>query len=124
MKIIAIIADDRRPQGWPEHYLSTTWDASPADQRYQIERVVYAFNSDLRPGEMPRRLLSITSEEIDEADAFNMGMNAYNRGQRLDEDNYWPKDHANHQHWRDGWEEDGDDEEEGEGDNRPTRLPR
>jgi hypothetical protein len=122
MKITALIADDRRPQGWPECYTATKWDASPADRRNQVERLVHAFNSGLLCHEMPRRLLSITSEEIDEADAFNMGMNAYNRGQCLDEDNYWPKAHANHQHWRDGWEEaraieeDGDDEGEGEGD--------
>ncbi|MBE7497091.1 MAG: hypothetical protein HS117_19290 [Verrucomicrobiaceae bacterium] len=121
MKITVIIADDRRPEGWPECYTATKWDASLVDHRNQIERLVHSFNATLRAGELPRRILGITSEEIDEADAFNMGMHAYNRGVGR-EDNYWPADHANHPHWRDGWEEgraideDGDDEEEGEGD--------
>lgn len=122
MKITAIIADDRRPQGWPECYTATKWDASHADHRNQIERIVHGFNATLMAHELPRRVLSITSEEFDEAEAFNMGMDAYNKGQDIDADNYWPAHHANHQHWRDGYEEgraideDGDDEEEGEGD--------
>lgn len=122
MKITALIADDRRPEGWPECYTATKWDASHADHRNQIERIIHKFNASLFAGELPRRLISVTSEEIDEADAFNMGLHAYTRGESLDEGNYWPAGHANHQHWRDGWEEgraideDGDDEEEGEDD--------
>lgn len=122
MKITAIIADDRRPQGWPECYTATHWDASAGEHARQVQIIINGFNNSLRSGELPRRLLSITSEEIEEADAFNMGMDAYNKGQDIDADNYWPAHHANHQHWRDGYEEgraideDGDDEEEGEGD--------
>lgn len=116
MKITAIIADDHRPEGWPECYTAASWDASPADHRNQIERLIHRLNATLRPGELPRRLLSITSEEIDEADAFNMGMNAYHMGVERG-DSYWPDTHANAPHWLSGWEQAReDDEEEGEGD--------
>jgi hypothetical protein len=122
MKIITTIADARNPKGWEEHFTAIKHDATYVDCRNQIERIVHRFNTDLLPGETPRELLCLRTEEIDEADAFNMGMAAFCKGQSLDEDNYWPKTHANHQHWRDGWEEarameeDGDDEKEGEGD--------
>jgi hypothetical protein len=102
-RIIAIIADDLRPEGWQECYTAKTWDASHVDHRNQVERLIHRFNSELRPGELPRRLISLTSEEIDEADAFNMGMGAYNFGGGL-ETNYWPAGHANHQAWQNGWE--------------------
>jgi len=115
MKITAIIADDRRPEGCPECYTATHWDASPGEQARQIETLVRRFNETLRPHELPRRVLGITSEEIDEADAFNMGMGAYNFGGGL-ETNYWPAGHANHQAWQDGWEAAQKLNEEGEGD--------
>ncbi len=122
MNIIATIADARNPKGWEECFTAPKHDATYVDCRNQIERIVHSFNAGLRSGETPRELLYLRTEEVEEADAFNMGMGAYNRGQSLDEHNYWPKDHANHQHWRDGWEEarameeDGDDREGGEGD--------
>ena len=115
MKITAIIADDRCPEGWPECYTATRFDASPEDHLRQIESIVTRFNHSLQSHELPRRVLSITSEEIDEADAFNMGMGAYNFGGGL-ETNYWPAGHANHQAWQDGWEAAQKLNEEGEGD--------
>lgn len=122
MKITATIADIRKPEGWPECYTAPKWDTSTEEARSFIQFIVDEFNRTMKAYEWPRRLVSVSVEEIDEADAFNMGMNAYNQGKERDADNYWPEGHANHQHWRDGWEEgraideDGDDEEEGEDD--------
>jgi ribosome modulation factor len=121
MKITAIIADDRRPEGWPECYTADSWADTHADHRTQVERLVSKFNATLQPGELPRRVLSITSEEIDEADAFNMGMSAYHMGTERG-DSYFPDTHANAPHWLSGWEQaredDGNDsdDEEDEGD--------
>lgn len=122
MKITAIIADDRRPEGWPECYTATHWDASPGEQARQIETLVARFNATILPGELPRRVLSVTSEEIDEADAFNMGMAAFREGKCCEKEAYWPKDHPNAECWHAGWEqareddENDSDDEEDEGD--------
>jgi hypothetical protein len=117
MKIVATIADERNPKGWEECFTATKHDASYVDCRNQVERIVHRFNAGLLPSETPRELLFLRTEEIEEADAFNMGMAAYNHGKDAHE-NYWPAEHPRHQDWRDGWDEaermandDGEDDE-------------
>ena len=53
MQIIAIIANDNNPTGWPECHTATKWDDTHADHRNQMERLVSRFNATLRPGELP-----------------------------------------------------------------------
>lgn len=115
MKIIATIADERNPKGWEEIFTASKHDATYVDCRNQIERIIHRFNASLRSGETPRKLLSLRTTEIEEADAFNMGIHAYNSGQGM-EANYWPEDHPRHRDWLSGWQmaEEHDDVEEDE----------
>lgn len=105
MKIVATIADDRTPEGWEECFTATRHDSSYVDCRNQVERLIARYNASMRhPADLPRRLLNLRIEEIDSADAFNMGMGAFNKAKDAHE-NYWPADHPLHQEWRDGWHE-------------------
>ncbi len=104
MKIVATIADERCPKGWEECFTATKHDATYVDCRNQIERIIHRFNAGLQPGETPRKLLALRTEEIEEADAFNMGMGAYNRECDASE-NYWPAKHPRHEDWLHGWRE-------------------
>ena len=114
MKIIATIADARTPKGWEECYTSTRHDASAVDCRNQAERIVRKFNNTLRPqrGEIPRELRSLRTEEMQPADAFQMGIRASEDG-LMESDNYWPAEHPLHDEWLRGWQmaDDRDDVE-------------
>lgn len=57
MKFTLTIADDQRPEGWNENYAVASRSIEDA-QRY-AEELVKTFNEQLRPGERPRRLLSV-----------------------------------------------------------------
>lgn len=104
MKITAIIADDRRPDGWPEIYTAATWNADEAAARTQMEKVVNLFNGDLRPHELPRRLISVHLEELELEDAWNLGLEAFHAGRPI-EANYWTQGYGPlHDEWRGGWE--------------------
>lgn len=117
MKISAIIADDRTPEGWPETYAARVYNADTIIAAAQLDGMIADYNANLRPGEIPRRLLGFELDHLDEDEAFNMGLGAFHKGKQL-ADNYFPAGHLNHQHWMDGWleaedeSEDLDDEDE------------
>jgi hypothetical protein len=58
MKVLAIIADDRKPEGWEEeHDLPDGWPS------VEVQRLIDRFNATLRAHEIPRRLVRIVSQE-------------------------------------------------------------
>lgn len=57
MRFLLTIADDRTPAGWPEKH---EFNCEVPDEAQPFARgMVDAFNSGLRPDELPRRLLSV-----------------------------------------------------------------
>lgn len=103
MEIVATIANKLNPEGWQESYTAEVWNIDLAAATAQVQAIVDRWNVSLSADEAPRKLLSVELQEIDEADAYNMGFVAYNNGAEIDE-NYWPEGCANHEHWADGWE--------------------
>ena len=116
MKIIALIADDSAPEGRTENHDAPTYNITLADAQTRMERMVKRFNETLRPGELPRRLLSVQLVECTARDAFQMGKHAFEAEDSI-EDNFWPESHPLNHEWRDGYKEaeaawvDSEDEE-------------
>lgn len=104
MKIIAIIANDREPQGWKEVYKSKKHDDNAEAATAQMTRLVSAYNATLERADLPRRLLSLTLEEHSEPEAWDIGNKAIGYPDYAGPgDNYWPKDHPLHEFWEAGW---------------------
>lgn len=62
MKITYIVAHDREPNGWQEDYTDDGKFGKGTPEEI-IGRILDFFNSTLRPGELPRRLVRIVSSE-------------------------------------------------------------
>ncbi len=62
MKISYIVANDASPEGWQEDYQDDGKFGSGTPEEI-IGRVLDFFNSTLRPGEKPRRIVRIVSSE-------------------------------------------------------------
>lgn len=62
MKIVFIVAHDRDPNGWQEDYEDTGKFGSGTPEQI-IGRILDNFNSTLRAGELPRRLVRIVSSD-------------------------------------------------------------
>jgi hypothetical protein len=120
MKIIALITDDQMPEGRTERYTANQHDTTLADAHTQMERTVKHYNATMRPGDLPRRLLSVQLVESTPEEAFQMGMNAFRAEEVSIEGNFWPAGHPLHAEWRSGYKEaeeqwataDEDDEED------------
>lgn len=104
MKIIAIIANDREPQGWKEVYKTKKYDSSHEAATSQITLLVSSYNARLERADLPRRLLSLTLEEFTETEAWEMGEKAHGYPDYASPDeNYWPQGHRLAEHWLAGW---------------------
>ena len=62
MKITAQIADDKRPEGWTEIYHEDL--LTEVEARALVEGFVRRFNAELFKGELPRRLISLSIQEM------------------------------------------------------------
>jgi hypothetical protein len=102
MKIIALIADDRAPEGREETFIADKYNMDLKGASEQIERTIRRYNATLRNDDLPRRLLSLKLEECNQVDTLKLGRCAFDDGRSIDV-NYWPKGHALHEEWRMGY---------------------
>ena len=79
MKIQALIADDKHPEGQRESFINTDFTSREAALAY-INQILTSFNSDLHVGELPRRLVSFELVELDKDESFNLGVCHYLKG--------------------------------------------
>jgi len=115
MKIIALIADDNKPDGRAENHFPPKYDFTHAEAQDRMERMVRRYNEMLRPGELPRRLLSVQLVECTEKEAYALGWQAMEAEDGI-EDNFFPAAHPLHLEWRSGYKDAEEAWVEAEGD--------
>lgn len=119
MKIIALIADDNAPAGREEKYDALRHDFTLEEAQARMEKMVAAYNRNLRPGELPRRLVSVQIRQMTAKEAYGLGWQAMEAEEDIEE-NYFPVGHPLRLEWRAGYKDaeeawvDSEEEEDGE----------